>query len=629
MNIHQPRRVHLSESSEDPDANIYAISNEGGNIIYHVSTPKSARKRSKEELKSYALTILGEKGTHTAPTRSQSEQELHFDKVDPNSLSLRINPFGSQSSIDNLVFDYLSAGRSKEQDVTKATRLNKEKCQKEGINFSGKDENENSRDVSEDEMARSSSMESSVENIAKEIVEGIVFNVVKQEENGERKNSLDGEKQTGDNGMKIDKTKESNNTPTHEISKAAKTEMNNQTRRTEHVHKQGHVKKVVQRSESVTSSNAGDQEILNLVQKQGVDSPTPSEKDMPIYQELEKDATNVHPLHMHMLLYTQKYDYERTLYALSTLKSMLSACPRLMVTALVTTNISSLKAPQLAKLQLLLARHRKSVFGKNFFGDIPSEVMSTYRSSMLIEVLISVCLYFVRGYYPNLMVSQLSNDELLGNKQVHILATETLTLMMSEVICIMKDSGKNFVSYIGDLFQRCKVQKALLHCVLAVIYNNRRHSDSESNSKFTEAVIAFNEDQLVPAANEAFLVKLLELLVVMIRLEEQIGKFQNPGDSTPGAEWDRLKVSYQPTLNNVKYNLGHPIVQQGMFVSGLLSALKQTHMCHLHRHWISMVTSTLPHMGKFLPGIVMTVVAQLCRNIEALAVHYETGGKGR
>ncbi|XP_060598596.1 protein dopey-1-like isoform X2 [Ruditapes philippinarum] len=254
--------------------------------------------------------------------------------------------------------------------------------------------------------------------------------------------------------------------------------------------------------------------------------------------------------------------------------------------------------------------------------------MSNYRSSMFIEIFISVCLYFIRGYYPNLMMSKMSLEELLGNKQVHILATETLTLMMSEIVSLMRDSGKNFVSYISDLLQRCKLQKALLHCILAEIYNGRRKVDNEHfGQKISEAIITFNEDSIDPSATEAFQIKLLDLLLVMIMLEEQVRKFQSAPESTPTSEWDRLKVNYQPSMKNVRYNMGHPIVDQGMFVSGVLSALKQSHTSHMHRHWVSMVTSALPYMGKYLPGIVMTVVSQLCRNIEALAAQYESDGK--
>jgi hypothetical protein len=590
VNVHQPRTVCLSESSEENlEANIYAISSEGGNVIYHVSSTKDVpKKQFSDELKSYALTVLGEKGAHTAPMRSRSEQELHFDKVDPSNVSLRINPFGSANSLDGLTSDLGLATSRRDNSVSKAKRLDKQTCVKEGISFSGTEESQKG-EITGDETDDNDSVTNSAENIAMEIIDEIVRNVTKV--NG-------ADNATGSN---------------ESVKDAVKTQRN----------------KLTERTDSVNSFTAAD-DLLNSVQRQRVDSPTPSEKDIAMFQEIDKDSTNIHTLHMHMLLYIQKYDYERTLYALSTLKTMLVACPRHMVTALVTTNISTLRSTQLAKLQLLLARHRKSVFGKNFFGEIPADVMSNYRSSMFIEIFISVCLYFIRGYYPNLMMSKMSLEELLGNKQVHILATETLTLMMSEIVSLMRDSGKNFVSYISDLLQRCKLQKALLHCVLAEIYNGRRKVDKEQfGQKISEAIITFNEDSIDPSATEAFQIKLLDLLLVMIMLEEQVRKFQSAPESTPTSDWDRLKVNYQPSLKNVRYNMGHPIVHQGMFVSGVLSALKQSHTSHMHRHWVSMVTSALPYMGKYLPGIVMTVVSQLCRNIEALAAQYESDGKSR
>ena len=70
---------------------------------------------------------------------------------------------------------------------------------------------------------------------------------------------------------------------------------------------------------------------------------------------------------------------------------------------------------------VFLGRHRKSVFGKNFFGELPPEVMSSYRSNMFVEIVISLCLYFVRGYYPNLMMHKLTKEELLGNKMVRLI----------------------------------------------------------------------------------------------------------------------------------------------------------------------------------------------------------------
>lgn len=575
VNIHTPRKVHLSESSEEgSEAQIYAISSEGGNIIYHVSSEgRKITGRKAENLKQIALVM----GEHGSTSLTSHDQELHFERVRPDDLNLRINPWGSESSLDR--FDGFDQSTPTQQaNLTNAKRLDKETCYKEGIYFGNEGE-----DPTEDEKdSAPSSLEAAGWVI--DIVMDQVFDQTMVEENKQMTESA--------------------------------TEQ-----------------KPLERTESVTSSELQDQDILNNIERRGLemDSPTGSELDLSKATLREdKVNTDIHTLHMHMLLYTQRYDSKRTLYALEMLKSMLQTCPRLLVTALVTTSISSVRTRQLAKIQTLLARHRKSIFGKNFFGELPSEVLSSYRSNMFIEVMISICLYFIRSYFPNLMMSKLSVEELNCNKEVHILATEVLTCLLSELIAIMKDSGKSLMSYIKDLLSRCKLQKAVLYSCLASVYNSRVKDPGQSLSNITEAIILFNEENLDPSSNETFQIKLLNLMLVMIMLEHNIQKIQNESEATAPSSQDTEKqgVSFHQSMMNVKFSAGHPVVQQQMFVSCVLSALKQQHMAHMHRHWVAMVTSSLPYMGKSLPNIVLVVTSQLCKNLEILATAYKQEDSG-
>lgn len=575
VNIHTPRKVHLSESSEEgSEAQIYAISSEGGNIIYHVSSEgRKITGRKAENLKQIALVM----GEHGSTSLTSHDQELHFERVRPDDLNLRINPWGSESSLDR--FDGFDQSTPTQQaNLTNAKRLDKETCYKEGIYFGNEGE-----DPTEDEKdSAPSSLEAAGWVI--DIVMDQVFDQTMVEENKQMTESA--------------------------------TEQ-----------------KPLERTESVTSSELQDQDILNNIERRGLemDSPTGSELDLSKATLREdKVNTDIHTLHMHMLLYTQRYDSKRTLYALEMLKSMLQTCPRLLVTALVTTSISSVRTRQLAKIQTLLARHRKSIFGKNFFGELPSEVLSSYRSNMFIEVMISICLYFIRSYFPNLMMSKLSVEELNCNKEVHILATEVLTCLLSELIAIMKDSGKSLMSYIKDLLSRCKLQKAVLYSCLASVYNSRVKDPGQSLSNITEAIILFNEENLDPSSNETFQIKLLNLMLVMIMLEHNIQKIQNESEATtpPSQDTEKQGVSFHQSMMNVKFSAGHPVVQQQMFVSCVLSALKQQHMAHMHRHWVAMVTSSLPYMGKSLPNIVLMVTSQLCKNLEILATAYKQEDSG-
>jgi hypothetical protein len=144
----------------------------------------------------------------------------------------------------------------------------------------------------------------------------------------------------------------------------------------------------------------------------------------------------VHPLHSHMLLYCGVYDSHRTLYALSSLRSILLTNPRMFLCAAATTGLANVARS--SDLLILLARHRKSVFGRSFHGDTVAssgEFGATYRNSMYLEVLISVCLYFARSYYPNLGQMRLTQEEIAGNRQVFYYIAVMLGIFYS-LVCV-------------------------------------------------------------------------------------------------------------------------------------------------------------------------------------------------
>ncbi|KAL5009879.1 hypothetical protein ScPMuIL_012184 [Solemya velum] len=590
QHINMIQQVSTVQQADDgreecPESRICGISSEGGNVVYHVGTGgKSISPRSDEEQKSVTLQVSHEKGSMKTEHVKRHEHELHFERVNPEDLKLRINPFGSQSSLDKLIFDgYDFPFVSPPAYLEKVRRLDKDICVKEGIYFDEEEKQSEMRTLKDEEHEDSGDSEVCSGEIVTGIVEEIVDTAVSHS--------------TGD-------------------------------------HSEKH--KSAQRPQNlgpITPSTVYEQDSPGTFYKQavGIDSPTVSEVDIGRPIRMDSFSADIHSLHMHVLLYTQKYDCQRTLYSLSTLQAMLSACPRLIVTAMVTTSISSFRTPQLAKLQSMLARHRKSVFGKNFFGELPPDSISGYRSSMFIEIIISVALYFIRSYYPDFMLSEMSPEELHGNKEVHIVSTEVLTLLMSELVTLIKQSGKNFMSYIKDLLIRCKMQKAILHCAAASVHNVRCQNEEEKANKMAESVICFKEESLDNSLNETFQIKLLNLLLVLIMLEHECQKVQSLADLNNAKEntetFERPRLSLQSSLLNIHFNSNLPIIQQSMFVSCVITALKQFHMCHMHRHWISLVISALPYMGTALSNIVGCVVVQLCKNLEAIAAEYETDGR--
>ncbi|KAG7202175.1 hypothetical protein KM043_015855 [Ampulex compressa] len=377
-------------------------------------------------------------------------------------------------------------------------------------------------------------------------------------------------------------------------------------------------------------------EVLDRVMQLCDIAEVPKSSDETVHENTKTSrnfGVGVHNLHSHMLLYCGVYDSTRTLYALRTLRNELLTNTRMFLCCAATTAVANTTKNTI--LLNLLARHRKSVFGRNFHGDIANtEFIVTYRSSMYLEVLISVCLYFARSYYPNLGQMRLTHEEISGNRQVQLASAELLTLIFSELIPIVRDSGKGFSCFIVDLLTKCKVQKVALHCLVSSVMNMKNaHKENEEVFTFTEEIILFNDPFIDTDINkckyrasdhtEAFQIQLLRLLLALIMLEHQCSS-QKGEEIGPTASAPSTPTRTVPnfTGNSLKYIPGAPIPQQPMFLASILSALQLEHMRHLHQHWTTLVTSSLPFMGSSLTSIVTSVIHQLCCNIEHLASYY-------
>lgn len=77
---------------------------------------------------------------------------------------------------------------------------------------------------------------------------------------------------------------------------------------------------------------------------------------------------------------------------------------------------------------------------------------------------------------------------------MQLASAELLTLIFSELIPIVRDSGKGFSCYIVDLLAKCKVQKVALHCLVSSVMNMKNaHKENEEVFTFTEEIILFND----------------------------------------------------------------------------------------------------------------------------------------
>ncbi|KAF1387448.1 hypothetical protein PFLUV_G00078810 [Perca fluviatilis] len=362
---------------------------------------------------------------------------------------------------------------------------------------------------------------------------------------------------------------------------------------------------------------------------------------------------NIHPLYQHVLLYLQLYDSSRALHALSAIAAMLRAAPSGFVSAISTTSINNTYTPQLSLLQNLLARHRVSVMGKDFYCPIPQDSHShSFRSAMYLEIIISLCLYFLRSYYSAHLAA--GPQDLAGNRAMQLTSVEVLTLLFSELAKATGGSAKGFASFISDVLSKCKVQKVVLHCLLSSIFSAQKWHEQRvagvnvatvEEGLSEDSVINLSEDQIDScSAVQSQLLRLLQSLVVLehrVLVPAEEGGEGGPvgggagGVGTgngPGAGFEILggeveHVNPQQPMTSLQYLHGQPITAQGMFLCAVIRALHQHHACKMHPQWIGLITATLPYMGRVLRRVVASVTLQLCRNLDNLLqqYRYETG----
>ncbi|XP_071800517.1 protein DOP1A-like isoform X4 [Asterias amurensis] len=332
-------------------------------------------------------------------------------------------------------------------------------------------------------------------------------------------------------------------------------------------------------------------------------------------------------LQQHILLYVQVYDAQRMLYVLSTIKAILSTNPWLFVCAMSSTSISSTNTPQLIKLQQLLARHKRCITGQDFYSDLEQEALTAFRSSTYLEIVVLICVYYMRSYYPRDLKAR--ESDVHGNRDVQIASMEVLRLILHELVYIVKDSGRGLATFISDLLIRSKVQKAVLYCLLSSVFNS--HTKSKSQTKEADIILDISPNMSDRGA-QAFQIQLLKLARTLIFLEDQLFTLKDDTDtgSNGDSEWEYLRMKFTPqNPSSMGFVRSERFGSQSIFIRAVLSALQQYQICHMHRHWVSVVTEALPHLERGLPKLAIPVSKQLCKNLEQLTILYTPGDSSK
>ncbi|XP_056145152.1 protein dopey-2 isoform X2 [Lampris incognitus] len=373
-------------------------------------------------------------------------------------------------------------------------------------------------------------------------------------------------------------------------------------------------------------------------------------------QEREKREA-IDSLFRHVLLYPVTGGWRRLLQGLALLDSLLrSSAQRPLVDALSNTSLDTSSAAHLNLVSNLLQRHQQAQDGTGFYGRLLSPASSpSVPPSLLIELLVSLCLRFLRSHYPSYL--SLAPYDLQGNREVQVKSVEVLTHIMNQLVHMARRQEGNGSSMepIRRLLSDCKVQQYTLLTLSASMYISQRGADKAAprSLELLDEHGGLSEENLVNlgagGGQEQFplQMELLKLLQVLIVLEYNVwpngavsaarsggasGRPEEirdpPTATTPLAREWQTAVLFQQSIKASQYVQSHPITAQGMFVSAAARALQPQYGYAMHPHWVSLLCSSLPYLGRSLGIIVAPLLSQICDNLNELVKVYEhDGGK--
>lgn len=367
-------------------------------------------------------------------------------------------------------------------------------------------------------------------------------------------------------------------------------------------------------------------------------------------QEREKREA-IDSLFRHMLLYPVAGGWCHLLQGLALLDSLLRSsaeCP--LVDALSSTSLDTSSAAHLNLVSNLLQRHEQAQDGQGFYGCLlsPSSSLSV-APSLLIELLVSLCLRFMRSHYPSFL--SLGPLDLHGNREVQVKSVEVLTRIMNQLGCMAQRQEGNEATLESSrrLLSECKVQQYALLTLSASMYVSQRGTDRgpPRGIELLDEQGGLSEESLVNLGagggpeQYPLQMQLLKLLQALIVLEYHVlpggvgSAAVQPGEpceyqtlGTPLAREWQTAVLFQQSIKAAQYVQSHPITAQGMFVSAAARALQPLYGYAMHPHWVSLLCSCLPYLGRSLSIIVAPLISQICRNLDELVKLYEhDGGK--
>ena len=213
---------------------------------------------------------------------------------------------------------------------------------------------------------------------------------------------------------------------------------------------------------------------------------------------------------------------------------------------------------------------------------------------------------------------------------------------------LVRESGHGFGNFITDLLSRCRVQKAIIHCLAATVNgkcestsssrppanpsrqspgNTRRSFDSlrssadhsrstNSSAGSTSGVLKETVDQIILQS------KLLEVVEALIVLEHALLSCVEAltPDHQGNSDFEIIMKGGEESApqgegNTSRFIQGKSLSSQEMLLNMALCCLKAQGNFEISSRWTGFVIECLPYLDMNLRKWVVPIVLQMCNNI--------------
>uniref|UniRef100_A0A0N5B8J6 Dopey_N domain-containing protein n=1 Tax=Strongyloides papillosus TaxID=174720 RepID=A0A0N5B8J6_STREA len=363
--------------------------------------------------------------------------------------------------------------------------------------------------------------------------------------------------------------------------------------------------------------------------------------------------------HSHMLLYSQsgkKVDLGRVERVFTILTELLKSnrgstmLGRHIVMCMISDGTNSLNPESggtISQMLDLFLRHNRVVQGHEFWSSMQVEEIALGKDKdhlsgafdgtkkkeyTFLELFITIALYYLRSYFLNSPVMEVTQQDLLDSWRCKKAALEFLTELCRELILLIRDHKlKPLAEYIQSSFLKCKLPRCMILFLLSAVRSPEptlQSDDGKGNPKtvFSADVLDFNDgpskSDEFPFAIQAYNDALLDFSVVYINLEYDlrtgIKEFtdDNVSHILPTNNTFTLSNIQCSTPINRSYTHDDPyscVTYLKAFLCILLKSLQRNP--ERHERWLQFVMNTLPFLDVVLKTYSVHLVDQLCSNL--------------